>query len=103
MVSLSFMAREKPRKIRDKITPEFPRAPRSMAEAHRAVACPTAHVGARVPVGHREDVELVNLLLFRVQRGGGVNQHRRKGLAVNCLYHDSSSLPSSQSICMEST
>ena len=38
MVSLSFMALEKPRKIRERMTPEFPRAPRSIAEAVRAVA-----------------------------------------------------------------
>lgn len=45
MVSLSFIARENPRKIRERITPELPRAPRSMAEAQRADAW-AAVVGA---------------------------------------------------------
>ena len=41
MVSRSLMALAKPRNSRDKITPEFPRAPRSRAEAVAWAACPT--------------------------------------------------------------
>ena len=61
-----------------------------------------AHIGSRVPVGNGEDVELIDLLFFRVQRSGGVNEHPRQCFSINGLYHNSSSL-SSQSICMEST
>ena len=68
MVSLSFMAREKPRKIRDKITPEFPRAPRSMAEAHRAVACPT--VAGFFCRSSAAAVPMVRLMLVPVSPSG---------------------------------
>ena len=41
MVSRSLMALAKPRNSRDRMTPEFPRAPRSSAEAVAWAALPT--------------------------------------------------------------
>ena len=66
------------------MTPEFPRAPRKQGARRCTEAAFShggglllpqlggggadgqAHVGARVPVGDREDVELIDLLLLRV-------------------------------------
>ena len=47
-----------------------------------------AHVGAGVAVGHGEDVELVDLLLFCIQGGGGMDDHPCQRCAVNELYHN---------------
>ena len=46
-----------------------------------------AHVGAGITIGHREHVEVVDLLLFSVDRGGRVDDHLLKGRRVNGLCH----------------
>ena len=86
------------------MTPEFPRAPRSSAEAVAWAALPTvskdcffisaaaarldeAHIGARVAVRDGEHVQIVDALFFRANGGGGVDDHLLKGRRINGLSH----------------
>ena len=46
-----------------------------------------AHIGAGIAVGHGEHVQVVDLLLFSVDRGGCVDDHLLKGRRVNGLCH----------------
>ena len=68
MVCLSFITLEKPRKIRDRMTPELPRAPRSMAEAQMAVAWPT--VSGDFCRSSPAAVPMVRLMLVPVSPSG---------------------------------
>ncbi len=46
------------------------------------------HIGARVPVGDGEHVQLVDGLLLGVDGGGGVHNHALEQRAVNDIYHN---------------
>ena len=62
-----------------------------------------SHVGAGVPVGDGEDVQVVNGLLLGIDGGVGVNHHPLKDRRVNILYHIGKFLSANNQKRMEST
>ena len=88
-----------PLKSRERITPELPRAPRSSAEATQSAAAAIVsnsfllklrrglihsqrHIGAGIPVGHGENVEVVYRLNIGMERCVGAEYHLFEGSGV---------------------